>query len=420
MYTTSTLSIYSEILTFTLKQLKPIKYKLKSIGSVIFMPRTLQTRLWRMKTNIFCFILIALLGITISTSIAQENEDVPKTNTEVEKLKIQFQTVENEKMEAETKLAEANTKLINAEFGKFERELRDSNNKWLWGWTGFFVGVVAIIGIAFWFSVRSLIADRVEKSLNGFKEAVEKVNILEDQFRILRIDNAASLLEEDLYGVLIDLERQPERIKALPEEVLLEVFGDKTRDLAIRYSAIEVLASRKSPLLVSPVLNYLNFIIDTEIDWGASTGIVLYPFLFFDILRKIENEETYQGLKTFFNRLIDENPKNRNTFLSGTIFSLSDVGLKLDRDDSVDMLKKVIPDLNDLEQNRSMLEVLVAYFDKYEESEGIKDILTNGLTDNMPEVEEKCLELLEKYNPDFVKEWKEQKEDTNTESENTE
>ncbi len=218
-------------------------------------------------------------------------------------------------------------------------------------------------------------------------------------------------------SALIELESHPERVKALTKEVLLDVFSDKTRDLAIRYTAIEVLAARKSPLLVSPVLTFLNSIVDTEIDWGASFDASRYPFLFLDRLRRIRNEETYQGLKTFLNRLIEENPENRNTFLSWTIFSLTDVGLKLDRGDSADMLKKVIPDLKNLEQNSTMLEILVDYFDKFQEPEGIKEVLTNDLTDNLPDVEEKCLELLQKHDPNFVKEWKAQKETANTENE---
>ena len=40
-----------------------------------------------------------------------------------------------------------------------------------------------------------MIADRVEERLNGFKEAVEKVNILENQFKILQKEHAASVLE---------------------------------------------------------------------------------------------------------------------------------------------------------------------------------------------------------------------------------
>ena len=102
-----------------------------------------------MKINIVYLLLIALLGITVSASIAQQNQNVPKTDTEVEALKIQLQTVENEKMEIETKLAEAqakhaeaNAKLINTEFGKLKLELKDYNQQWLITWIVVFFGFI--------------------------------------------------------------------------------------------------------------------------------------------------------------------------------------------------------------------------------------------------------------------------------------
>ena len=65
------------------------------------------------------------------------------------------------------------------------------------------------------------------------------------------------------------------------------------------------------------------------------------------------------------------------------------------------------------------LSVVAKYFDLFNEPDGIKEILTNGLTDRMPDVETRCLQLLEKHDPEFVREWKEKKETTNTESEET-
>ena len=351
-----------------------------------------------MKISIIYLLLIALLWIIVSASIVQQNQNVPKTDTEVEKLKIQLQTVENEKIGLETKLAEANARLINADFGKFERELRDSNNKWLWGWTGFFVGVVAIIGIAFWFSVRSLIADRVEKSLNGFKKSVDKVSILEDQLVLLKKEHAASVLENFIRALLSELERHPEQIKALPEEVLLDVFNDNTRDLEIRFAAIEVLAARKSLLFIFPVLNFLNSIVDSEIDWGTSSESNRYPFLFLDRLRTTHNEDAYHGLKNFMNRMIKEVPINKDIFLPWTVFSLADLGIELEIIDSVDMLKEIIPDLIELKSNDVILTTLAEYFDKCHEPEGIRQILEHPEIDEMPNVRTECSKLLEKYN----------------------
>ena len=85
--------------------------------------------------------------------------------------------------------------------------------------------------------------------------------------------------------------------------------------------------------------------------------------------------------------------------------------------DSVDILREVIINLKELEQSEVALITLAEYFDKFEEPEGIKEILNVHAKDRMPEVEEKCLELLQKHDAEFVKEWKEKKEDTNTESE---
>ena len=82
---------------------------------------------------------------------------------------------------------------VTVEIDKFKRELKDTNDEWLRE-RGVF-GLLTIIGIfwsqlilgvsyVFWYWLRSradqLIADSVEKSLNGFKEAVGQVNILKD------------------------------------------------------------------------------------------------------------------------------------------------------------------------------------------------------------------------------------------------
>ena len=107
------------------------------------------------------YLLITLLGLTVCASIAQQNQNVPKTDPEVEKLKIQLQTVENEKIGLETKLAEANTKLINADVDKLKGELRESNNDWLRAWNNWFIGIVSviavIIGAALWLVLKTLI-----------------------------------------------------------------------------------------------------------------------------------------------------------------------------------------------------------------------------------------------------------------------
>ena len=46
----------------------------------------------------------------------------------------------------------------------------------------------------------------------------------------------------------------------------------------------------------------------------------------------------------------------------------------------------------------------------FNEPDSIKEILTRHVTSKMRAVETNCLNWLEKYDPDFVKEWKDKKE----------
>ena len=140
-----------------------------------------------MKMSIVFLILLVLLSGIFFYLLMRQNHNQQKLESEYESLQerlaaleIQPQTGEDaEKIKLATQLTNANTKLINAGFSKFERELRDSNYKWLWGWTTFFVAIVAIVvtvtGVALWVVVKSMIANRVEERLNGFQESVEQV-----------------------------------------------------------------------------------------------------------------------------------------------------------------------------------------------------------------------------------------------------
>ena len=386
-----------------------------------------------MKINIVYLLLIALLGIIVSASVAQQNQNVPKTDTEVEKLKIQLQTVENEKMEKETKLAEANAKLINTDIDKLKGELRESNNDWLRAWSGWFLTIIGIfaaillgVSYVFWFWLKSktdkLIANEVEKSLNGFKEAVEQVKIQQDRIRILEKEIAASVLEDSIYNDPKEnleeiLYSGSEQIKALSEQAILDIFSDETRYLALRCRAAEVLANRKSIKLVSPLLGFLNSSVDSGLYDQADPLAEMNLRRIVYCLAYIHTPETYEGLTEFLNRLITANPKHKDLFLTVSVFSLAWVSVELNRRDSLSILKRAIPFVKVFTYEDQALKNLAEHFDKLNEPEGIKEILTNGLTDNMPDVETRCLELLEKYDAEFVKEWKEKKETTNTESE---
>ncbi len=385
----------------------------------------------RMKAFIAFLLLVALFGIIFPLLFAQQNPSAQKPNPEIEilekrisVLENQLQTIENvEKMELAAKLAEAqaklhdaNAKLANAEFGKFERELRDSNDKWLWGWTAFFVGILAVVGIALWFVVKSLIADRVEKELNGFKEAVDQVNTLKDELRILQTEHAASILE-NFMNTYFSGYTYPQSIETLGEETLLQVFSNRKYRLPIREKAVEVLAARKSSQLVSPVLEFLNSIVDSDFDWQTSIDGERLPFRFLSFVGEIHTDEAHQGLKKFLNRLLTENPRHKDLFLTWTAYYLAGIDVKSELKDSVSLMKKVIPNLDNLQPLPHVVDRLVEYFDTFNEPEGIKEILTNGLTDEIPEVEIRCVALLQKHDPEFVKEWKAQKETTKTSTE---
>ncbi len=150
-----------------------------------------------MKINIIYLLLTVLLGIVVFTSIAQQNQNVPKTDTEIEKLKKRvtelegkLQIVENvEKIELAAKLAEAQAKLNNTDIDKLKGELRESNNDWLRAWSSWFIGIVTFIvlisGAALLLVLKTLIEKGIEKRLNGFKDAVEQVKELQDQMRYL-------------------------------------------------------------------------------------------------------------------------------------------------------------------------------------------------------------------------------------------
>ena len=382
-------------------------------------------------------ILFIIIGITFS--FAQQNQNTQKSDPEVEVLKkriseleSKLQTVESvEKMELAAKLADANAKLLNAEIDRFKRELKDANDEWLRTWSLWFVGIIGflvlIIGGAFWFWVRSLIADSVEKSLNGFKEAVEQVdtlkiqlkealeqvNILQSQIGVLEKEHAASMLGNFMH---YRPEDYPEQIKVLPEQAVLDVFSDETRHLELRGKAAEVLTYKQSPRLVSPALKFLNSVVDSDFDWEQNFVTQYYIGNLASSLGYISTPEAYEGLKKFLERLLTENPGDKSIVLTPTAFSLAYVSNKLNKRDSVSILKRAIPFFRTSLYEEQHLSNLSEYFDRFKKPDGIKEILKNGLTNMMPEVETQCLGLLQKHDPDFVKKWQAQKKTANTQS----
>ena len=208
-----------------------------------------------------------------------------------------------------------------------------------------------------------------------------------------------------------------EAIKALSDEILLEVFSDKTRDLGIRWKAADVLVARNSTQLISPVITSLNNIADSDLEKRTFGERFRLPSEFWGKLNGINNKETYQELKNFLNLLITDNPKSKDIFLTWTVILLVQVSSELDRSDSVSMITETIPDLDNYSFEGNDLKSLVEYFNKFQEHEGIKEIYNAHVKGKLPELEEKCLDLLEEKFSDFVKEQREEKASTDNESE---
>ena len=381
-----------------------------------------------------------LLSIVVSSSFGQQNQNTLQQEVEalknrVSELEGKLQTVENvEKMELAAKLAEAEARLINTEFGKLKLELKDSNQQWLRNWIFIILGFLSVVGIALWSRLTKkmddLITTEVQKRVNRFQEAVEEVDtlkfdlkdavgqvsILKGQLSILNKEHAASVLERfRSYRP----EHYPEQVKELEEQAILDVFSDETRHLEFRCKAAEVLTSRGSTRLVSPILKCLDSYIDSDFDWEQNyrTQHLLCDLV--HLIGYVRTTETYETLKRFLEQLLSEKPEVKRYILTSITFSLVYVSSELNTKDSVPVIRNAIPILDIYPENENALKDLVEYFAKFQEHEGIKEILTNGLTEGIPDLEKQCLDLLKERHSNFVKEWKAQKETTNTKSEDS-
>ena len=396
---------------------------------------------------IIYLLLGLLLSIVVSSSFGQQNQNTLQQEVEalqkrVSELEDKLQTVENvEKMELATKLAEAEAKhaeayakLIDTEFDKLKLELKDSNEKWLITWILIILGFLSVVGIALWSRLTKkmddLIATEVEKRINRFQETVEQVDTLtnelneavgqvkiqQDRIRIIEREHAATVLEDVIYYPSSVQYPYPARINALIDTALLDVFNDEAQRLVCRCKAVEVLVDRKSTQIVSPVLEFLDSTLDSDTykEAGRTTKVALRSLV--HSLGMIHKQETYDGLTKFLNRLLKENTEMKDVFLTWTVFSLAYVGNALDIGSSISKMKEAIPYLEIYWPEKQALENMARYFDKFNDPDGIKEILANfGST--ISEIKEVCLNLLEKYYPDFVKEQREEKATANTESE---
>ena len=393
-----------------------------------------------MKAFIASLLFLALLGIRAPASFAQTDQSYQKLAQEMETLKTelsavqsQLQTVENvEKIEltakladAQAKLTDANAKLMNTEFGRFERNLRDSNRDWLRNTAFLFLAFISAVGITiltvvwnhFKSTIDSLIASEVGKRVNRFEESVNEVDVLKNQLKVLQAGHAVSVLEHFIRFHPDEESDYHKQIALIPEEALLQVFGDETRYMQLRLRAADVLSYRKSPLLVNPLLELMHSIADDSdhnyYDIGDWNHELIKP------LGQIHTQASYQGLKQFLNRLLANDSVYKHLLLTSTVLTLAKVGVELNKSDSVSIVRKSIPDLEITSFQEDALKNLVEYFYKFNGTEGIKEILRHGLTDRMPDVEIRCLELLEKHDTEFVNDYRERKVSTNTETEAT-
>ncbi|MDE0484887.1 MAG: hypothetical protein OXI67_20125 [Candidatus Poribacteria bacterium] len=391
-----------------------------------------------MKKFIVYLLLATLISIAVFPSFAQQNQN---TQQEIKALKKQLseiqsklQTVENvEKMELAAKLAEAQAKLINTEFSKLKLELKDSNQQWLITWILIFLAFLSAGGLVLWSRLTKkmddLITTEVQKRVNRFqeaveevdtltnelKEAVEKVNFLETQITILNKEHAADIIEKSIIHRR-DETYYLELINKVAEETLLDLFNDNTRHISVRSKAIKVLADRKYTKYISPVLEFLNSTLDSDTykDAGFETQLELKRLVSY--LGMIHTQESYDGLTIFLERLLLEDTEMKDVYITWTVFSLASAGSALNIGSSVSKMREAIPYLEARFDDKQAFQNLAGYFDKFNEPDGIKEILRDfGLMTS--DIKETCLNLLEKHDPDFVREHREEETTTNTENE---
>lgn len=198
-------------------------------------------------------------------------------------------------------------------------------------------------------------------------------------------------------------------------------MDNKESLLGAKYRAASVLASRNSSLLVSSTLKYLNSIIDSDLsgDPILSHDPRYYLCEMVGFVGQIYTQEAYKGLKKYLNFLLTRNPKNKDLLLDWTVYSLASISVEMNQKDSIPILRKSIPDLKLISSEYEALETLAWHFDILNEPAGIKDILHYHAAGENSVLQDKCLELLQKHDPEFVKEYQAQNVNTNTESEDS-
>jgi len=359
---------------------------------------------------------VSFLSIIACPSFGQQDNDALAQEVQTQKQQIlelqsKLQVLDNvEKMELAAKLAEANTKLRNADLDKLKLELKDSNQQWLRNQILYILAFLSVFGLTFWgwfkSKVAQLITDAVEKEINDFRSAIEQVKTQQEKTRILEKELAATVIDDILYynpGVTYPY---PERIEAISDTALLDVFDDEKRQIDCRCKAAEFLADRESEQIVSPLIVFLNSIFDydpyTHKESNSQVQIKLSLQKLIKYLGTIHTKESYKELTKLLDRLLKEHTPMKDMLLTWTVFSLADVGGALNTGSSIPKMIKAVPDLRLINAEMSAaIKNLALYFDKFDEPDGIKDILTY-FGDQDPKVKETCLDLLENHDPNFV------------------
>ena len=133
-----------------------------------------------------------------------------------------------EKLDLQAKLSEANAKLANAEFGKFDRELRDSNNEWLRNRGIILLAFLSVVGVGIWSWLKnrinqSMVETEVEKNINGFKEALQELAILKNQQRAFKKE--ADTIEENFKETIDQLKILEDQQRVLEKEHVVSVLN---------------------------------------------------------------------------------------------------------------------------------------------------------------------------------------------------
>ena len=264
---------------------------------------------------------------------------------------------------------------------------------------------------------------------NQIKEAQDQLDPLKNQIRVLEKENAISVLRLSKASYHPSpTYSYPEKINALPEEILLDVFGDEMCDLYIRGRTAQVLTQRQSTRLLSPLLELLNLLLDSvvdkeideEWDWTTTEGMRVLV----QCLEYIRVQETYEELIKFLDRLLSmENSKDRNWLLTYTVCSLAWVIRELNKSDSIPTLRRTIPYLQPHGVSTQAGNNLAWYFDRIKDPEAIKEILicVTGEKYYNRDMEEHFLKLLEGHDTyiGFVHDWRERRAAADAESEDS-